>query len=269
MRGLERRWLAVACVAVVLWGAACGSSAGSKAGSVDTTLPPPKPDQTAPAQTVYATAAGSVTLACEGTGTVPVILLAGLIDPITTWDDLVQRLGPDVLTCRYDPIVPGPPTAPITPSSRANGLAEALSSSGLTGPYVLVGHSLAGFTVRQFGADHPEMVRAALLLDPTTPDAVDSLASSLQALTWDPEATKAEMNAPVTWPHVPVVVLSHDPALLTLYTPEIEHNWTVGQQGYAALSPQGRQEAVTGSGHYIYREAPDQVVTTLRQLLAS
>ena len=75
-------------------------------------------DQTAPAQTVYATAAGSVTLACEGTGAVPVVLLAGLIDPITTWDDFVQRLGPDVLTCRYDPIVPGPPTAPITPSSR-------------------------------------------------------------------------------------------------------------------------------------------------------
>ena len=266
MRTLVGRWLAVSCVAVALWGSACGGSDSSKDVPANTTEARAA-EQSAPAQTVYGTDAGPVTLACEGTGVVPVILLAGGIDPTSTWDDLVPRIGPDVLLCRFDPIVPGPPTTPITATGRSNGLAEALSASGLTGPYVLVGHSLAGLTIRQFGADHPDMVAAVLLLDPTIPRSVEGGGVDLGALNWDTNAAKAEVGAPVTWPDVPVVVLSHDPSLLTLISPEVEQVWTEGQQSYAALSPQGRQEAVTGSTHYIYRDAPDQVARAVRELV--
>jgi hypothetical protein len=270
MRTYTRRWLALACVAVVLWGGACSSSGGSSTeGSADTTesTQAPTADQRAPAQTVYTTSAGQVTLACEGSGPMPVILLAGGVDPITTWDDLVPRIGSDVLVCRFDPLVPGPPSTPITATNRSNGLAEALSASGLTGPYLLVGHSLAGLTIRQFGADHPEMLGAALLLDPTIARSVEGGGVNLAALNWDADAALAEMHAPVTWPDVPLLVLSHDPNLLTLGAPAVEQVWTEGQEGYTALSPQGKQAAVPEASHYIYRDAPDRVATSVRELI--
>lgn len=268
MRARLARVFVVGAVALSLAASACGSNADSRRASTATTDRTVL-TQTAPTRTVYATGAGEVTLACEGSGAVPVVLLAGGVDPVSTWDDVVQRMGPDVLVCRFDPLVPGPATTPITATNRSDGLAEALSASGLEGPYVFVGHSLAGLTLRQFGADHPGLVAAVLLLDPTIPRSVEGGGVDLAALHWDTAAATAEVLAPVSWPDVPVVVLSHDPNLLTLISPEVEQVWTDGQQGYAALSPQGRQEAVAGSGHYIYRDAPDQVVTALRQMVES
>ncbi len=106
---------------------------------------------------------------CEGNGSIPVILLAGGTDPHTVWDDLVDALGSDVLTCRFNPPGIGPsdaPSSPTTASERADVLAQTLNAAGLNQPVVLVAHSLGGQTARQFGARHPDMLAGAVLLDP-------------------------------------------------------------------------------------------------------
>jgi pimeloyl-ACP methyl ester carboxylesterase len=47
----------------------------------------------------------------------------------------------------------------------AEGVYEAVKSLGLE-RFVLIGHSMGGATVTQFALDHPEMLRALVLLDP-------------------------------------------------------------------------------------------------------
>ena len=124
----------------------------------------------APDRSNFHTEIGTVGLPCQGTGNVPVVLVAGTDDPITRWDRLVEDAGQEVLFCRFDPSSATRWRA--TPKARADALSSALEQSGLPAPYVLVGHSLGGLTVRRFGVDHPDQLGGALLLDPTTPVAL-------------------------------------------------------------------------------------------------
>lgn len=209
---------------------------------------------------------GPVTLVCAGEGPVPVILIAGTDDPISRWDGLVGALGPTTATCRYVP--PGDESAPATPAIRADALAEALDASEIPGPYLLVGHSLGGLTVRRFGDRHPDLLRAALLLDPTTPLALLSLDDVLLGDGWDPAATRSDMEAPAVWPAVPLSVLAHDPVGEPLgLGPDVEALWTEGQQTYVALTTDAHFEAVPDAGHHIDRDAPGRVVTEVARLV--
>lgn len=148
---------------------------------------------------------GTATLACQGSGPVPVILVAGPDDPVSRWDTLVDDIGQEVLVCRF--AAPPEPT-PATPTSVADALSQTLDASGLPGPYVVVAHALGGFSVRRFGERHPDKLRGALFLDPSAPTA---LPDSLTAAGWDPTATRAEVDAPAPWPDVPVSILTHAP----------------------------------------------------------
>lgn len=212
----------------------------------------------------------NVSMPCNGTGSIPVVLLAGGTDPHTVWDNLVDALGSDVLTCRFDP--PGlgasdPPSAPTTASRIADVLAQTLLAAGLDQPVVLVAHSLGGQTARQFGARHPDMLAGAVLLDPTTRLAMRSLHENLAADGWQAEVAITEAEAQVTWPDVPLVVLSHDPTRGDLGAPAIEQLWSEGQAEYAALSAQAHLEVVAGSGHYVYVDAPAAVVEAISEML--
>ena len=214
----------------------------------------------------FDTTSGPVTLACEGSGTVPVVLIAGTDDPVARWDSLVGALGPEVLTCRHVPSRAA--SLPATPTVRSDALAEALRASALPGPYLLVAHSLGAATVRRFGDRHPDLLGGALLLDGTTPLALLSLDDVLIADGWDPVATRADVEAPATWPPVPLSVLAHDPAGEPLgLGPAVEALWTEGQQTYVALTGDASFEQVPGTGHAIDLDAPGRVVAEIARLL--
>jgi pimeloyl-ACP methyl ester carboxylesterase len=65
---------------------------------------------------------------------------------------------------------PGP--SPRTARRIANELAELLARSGIAGPVVLVGASIAGFDVRVFASDHPERAAGLVLVDASHEDDV-------------------------------------------------------------------------------------------------
>ncbi len=228
-------------------------------------IEPPSAPGSADSPTTYATPEGAVRLLCSGNGEVTVVLLAGGNDRPRVWDGLVEVLGPSELVCRYDPSAMD---AGITATSRADALSDALSQSGLPGPFVLVGHSLSGLVVRQFGAKHPDQLGGAVLLDPTAPSFLVNADEALADLGWDTAALHVEGDATVAWPAVPLRVLAHDPTQLTLETQAREDEWTAAQQAYAALSPLGTYEAVAGSGHFIYLDAPVAVVTAIDAVVA-
>jgi pimeloyl-ACP methyl ester carboxylesterase len=161
--------------------------------------------------------------------------MAGGKDPPRVWNGVVDALGDAVLTCRFDPSAID---TDITATRLSDALSAALEIAGFARA-MLVGHSLAGLTIRQFGADHSDQFAGAVLLDPTTPMVLRSVHAALAAAGWDADTLQADADAGVSWPRVPVRVLSHDPSLLTLGSKEIEDLWTAGQKAYAALSPLG------------------------------
>ena len=261
-----RKRVTVVAMTVLIVGAGCASGDGAQAKA---------PTPSAPASSIpgpgapgFDTPDGTVELACEGRGDTPVVLLAGGIDPVSTWDGLVGKLGEDTLVCRaaFTTTSGAPGPAPITGTRRADALAAALTSSDLAPPYVLVGHSLGGLTVREFGARHGELLGGALLIDPTTPLVLRAIRDDLSGWGWDVDAIEASADADVTWPPVPLVVLSHDPATKTVGPKAVEDLWTEGQRAYAELSPLGRQESIAGAGHYVYLDAPDRVVEAIEGL---
>lgn len=264
----KMRWSA-AMVAAMLMVGGCSSSEPSPSPSPFTTRPEER-RVVAPKVTSFPTAMGTVHLECQGTGAVPVVLVAGTDDPIERWDGLVDDLGQEVLACRFDAdeaAMSGPLTGQVTPGVRADSLAGALHGSGLPGPVVLVGHSLGGLTVRQFGAAHGEMLAGALLLDPTTSVALASLHALLSRQGWNAGAAQAETDAPASWPDVPLTVLSHDPTEVPFGDPIVEALWTKGQRVYGQLAAGAEVEVVPGAGHYVDRDAPERVIRAIDDLI--
>jgi pimeloyl-ACP methyl ester carboxylesterase len=60
--------------------------------------------------------------------------------------------------------------SPRTARRIAKELAELLAGSGIAGPVVLVGESIAGFNVRMFASDHPEHAAGLVLVDASHED---------------------------------------------------------------------------------------------------
>lgn len=81
---------------------------------------------------------------------------------------------------------PRPPTAPAV----LDDLRTALRAQGLTGPYVLVGHSLGGHYARAFAIAHPDEVIGMVLVDPSHEDQTAALDGAS-----DPAGMKAMFTA--------------------------------------------------------------------------
>jgi len=229
---------------------------------------------TPPETSEYATSLGSVRFVCEGTGRLPVVLLAGGADRRTVWSDVRRELGNRVLTCALDRPGVGQsddPEDPLTPSDVAAALDEVLDQAGLDERFLLVGHSVGGMSLRLFGDRSPDRIAGAVFLDPTVPEVIARYPEELVSFGFDAEATVAEAEAVTTWASdAPVTVLSHDPELLVsegVYTAEEQTLWDAGQDDYAALTPNGTQRDVDGSGHYIHLDAPGVAAAAIRELL--
>jgi pimeloyl-ACP methyl ester carboxylesterase len=107
-------------------------------------------------------------LHCVGTGSPTVVLDAGLSGSSLDWSLVQPELGRTTRVCSYDRAGMGwsdPGPQPRTPSQIAGELHTLLTNAGIAGPYVLVGHSLAGKNVRLFAQQHPEQVAGMVLVD--------------------------------------------------------------------------------------------------------
>ena len=171
---------------------------------------------TAPATPDLVTVDGRVLhLACRGAGTPTVVLLAGGRDSATNWAGLVDDLGPDTHTCTFD--YPGagdspPIDEPMTPAIVTATLTGALAAAGEAPPYVLVGHSLAGLSVRVFVGTHPDLVAGVVLFDPTPVEMVERYPEVLDNdLGWDSAVSIEQSSAVTSWPDVPVRIFESDP----------------------------------------------------------
>ena len=110
---------------------------------------------------------------CTGDGAPAVILDTGLGGSSAGWGFVQPEVARFTRVCSYDRAGMGysdPGPSPRTARRIASELAELLARSGIAGPVVLVGASIAGFDVRVFASDHPERAAGLVLVDASHED---------------------------------------------------------------------------------------------------
>jgi pimeloyl-ACP methyl ester carboxylesterase len=110
---------------------------------------------------------------CTGDGAPAVILDTGLGGSTPGWGFVQPDVAQFTRVCSYDRAGMGysdPGPSPRTARRIASELAELLARSGIGGPVVLVGASIAGFDVRVFASDHPERAAGLVLVDASHED---------------------------------------------------------------------------------------------------
>ncbi len=112
---------------------------------------------------------------CGGEGLPAVILDAGMGGWSTTWAAVAPKIRETTRACTYDRAGYGwsdPANDERTPQQIADDLAallEAAEAEGIVeGPYVTVGFSYSGHSMRLFTAQQPDKVAGMVLVDPST-----------------------------------------------------------------------------------------------------
>src|SRR5262249_7050589 len=109
--------------------------------------------------------------------------------------------------CSYDRAGMGysePSSRPRTSGVFAEELHELLHQAGLSAPYLLVGHSMAGFNVRLFAALYPSEVAGMVLVDASHPYQLERFPTALHAMSpsWIREGELLEYTAPIGIPRL-------------------------------------------------------------------
>ena len=113
---------------------------------------------------------------CVGSGTPTVVLETGLGGTSADWGFVQPEVARSTRVCSYDRAGmgysdPGPSTR--TARRVAHELTRLLDGGGVSGPVVLVGASIGGFSVRVFASEYAERVAGLVLVDATHEDQLD------------------------------------------------------------------------------------------------
>jgi pimeloyl-ACP methyl ester carboxylesterase len=112
----------------------------------------------------------SMHLYCEGQGSPVVVLDSGLGDGAWSWSRVQDQMAAKTRVCSYDRAgygtsSPGP--SPRDSKAIVSDMAAMLKAAKVSGPYVIVGHSLGSFDVRLFAFTYPKDVVGVVLVDPS------------------------------------------------------------------------------------------------------
>src|SRR5437870_8306166 len=105
---------------------------------------------------------------CTGTGSPTVVIESGWGDMSAAWGWVQPEVAKTTRICTYDRAGMGWSEAspePRVAREYAKELHTLLANANETGPYVLVGHSMGGFTVLVYAHDYPADVLGLVLVD--------------------------------------------------------------------------------------------------------
>jgi len=232
----------------------------------------------------------SLYLECAGTGGATVVMDSGLGDTHATWNAVVPGLNAET-TCTYDRANLGASGAAPKPRSSADVVADLhalLQAAAIAPPYILVGHSFGGISVRLFASTYPSEVAGLVLVDPTPTGFVDGECAIVDASLctvlrdgWAPSKNPdgldivksgEEVARAGPLPKVPLIVLAatghHQDAIKdAAIEKQIESSWQQAQADLAASVPGGTVQVVP-SGHSIQTLHPEAVIAAIKTVIA-
>ena len=129
--------------------------------------------------------------------------------------------------------------------------------AGIPGPYILVGHSFGGLTVRYYALRYPSDVAGMVLVDGSAPYAIANLDLSSERLD---HAQRHEPAGPAEAPGLDSAHRDH-PGIGASPT------WRATQKAMVGLSTHGRQVIATKSDHWIQLRQPDLVIREIRTVV--
>jgi pimeloyl-ACP methyl ester carboxylesterase len=229
----------------------------------------------------------TVHMVIQGRGAPTVILESGLGQGREAWAKILSDVANFTRVVAYDRAglgqsEPGP--KPRTAQQIVTELHTALKNAGLAPPYVLVGHSGSGFTIRVFAGLYPKEVAGLVFVDPTQEGLTDWLKSH-QPEVWkqlEDEQTKAsagirdELAAAETsqkqaqtaavLPDVPVILLT---AMRTdnFRTPELSEVWLNLHKEWLKKIPHSKHVLAQNSSHFIQDQEPELVINAIREIV--
>jgi pimeloyl-ACP methyl ester carboxylesterase len=222
-----------------------------------------------------------------GKGGPTVVLDYGLGGPINTWQGIFPEIAKYTRVIQYHRAGYGRSDAPATPRTFENvarDMHSMLRAAKVPGPYVLVGHSLGNAHIRAFAHLFPSDVAGLVFIDPINARIFEVIGEAEKAEDekWAkefyeraPEGGKAEMRFLeeddlkmlrrfMKMPDVPI-------ALLVAGKHEAGPIWpksVVEEYGpFVYASPEGLMVVDPNSGHYIHRDNPQLVVSSIRRVV--
>ncbi len=228
-----------------------------------------------------------------GRGFPIIVLESGMRSDRRAWQHVIEPLARLSTVLTYDRAGLGESEAgpaPRTSHQIASELRQLLGRLGLSGPFLLAGHSIGGRHVRTFAATYPDEVGGLVLLD-SPPDSFEiarltllapaeragrqeALLRSRSAL---PRAVQLEYEGleaspplpPGSLPDIPVVVVSAGRHGWVPQPTATAHEglWRRLQQDLAAATPGGRFIVFEEVGHNMHVERPGLVVGVIAEVL--
>jgi pimeloyl-ACP methyl ester carboxylesterase len=146
-------------------------------------------------------------LYCTGSGSPAVILDSGLGDAYISWRKVQPGIAHFARVCSYDRAGLGfsyYSRHPSTSKDFAQELHILLRNAGISGPYVLVGHSMGGYDVRLFASLYRSEVAGMVLVDSSHPEQQKRLPPELNDMdaTWLREQEFFEFTMPFGIPRL-------------------------------------------------------------------
>lgn len=144
---------------------------------------------------------------CTGQGTPTVLLDSGLGDSYLSWHKVQPQIAQFVRVCSYDRAGLGYSDSsprPRTSKDIAEELHLLLHHAGITGPLILVGHSLGGFDVRLYASLYRSEVAGMVLVDSSHPEQQKRFLPALNDMdaTWVREQEFLEFTMPFGIPRL-------------------------------------------------------------------
>jgi pimeloyl-ACP methyl ester carboxylesterase len=109
---------------------------------------------------------------CTGVGTPTIVLDSGLGWDSLVWGGIQPKLAKSTRVCSYDRAGFGLSEAQSGPRDAAHIASELhnlLKEAGVSGPIVLMGHSVAGMYIREYASHYPDQVAGLVFVDSSTP----------------------------------------------------------------------------------------------------
>ena len=257
-----------------------------------------------------------VYLECHGSGSPTVILQSGYPNAGDIWNvaefyppPVAEGLAVSTRVCFYDrpgslrqtddrgqpvsELLPGrSQTVPVprTGAQVVGELRDLLARAGVSGPYVLVGHSLGGLFNLLYARTHPDQVVGMVMVDATPPALAElmnaeewdtvlgkpilepqSLLEGYTTESYDVRAIIEEINTAPVLPRIPTVLLVADktqPGVPKELTDVLDRVTDEARARFAASIPGSRLTRVPDTTHYIQLQRPDVVIETTASVIA-